>query len=290
PRTRGLVSVHFFGFPQNTPALRRWCDDRDLLFFEDCAHAFFGQAHGRPVGSYGHYAISSNTKFLPVYDGGVLTSAERSLDDIDMESPSWLYELKSLVNVVEFSVGFGRLGLARHLFAGLTRVKDAAWGVIKRARPQVTSTVKPSLASEGSSDFDPDWMSRAPSRWGQLLSAHIGAAGISATRVANYDMLHERLADAPGARPLFGEWPPGAVPQVYPLLLEKPGPVFDQLKREGVPIIRYGDDRWDGPELATCPWSTQLADSVLQFPVHQDLRPDELRWIGDRVVAALEQA
>jgi len=66
-----LIAVNYFGFPQDLEKLRKFCDDHDLVLIEDCAHSFFGEFAGRPLGSYGDYAIASLTKFFPVKEGGV---------------------------------------------------------------------------------------------------------------------------------------------------------------------------------------------------------------------------
>ncbi len=58
-RTKALMVTHYFGFPQDMPRIRRFCDDRGLKLIEDCAHSFFGRIDGRPVGAYGDFAIDA---------------------------------------------------------------------------------------------------------------------------------------------------------------------------------------------------------------------------------------
>ena len=67
---RAMIAAHYFGLPQPMARIRRFCDERNIALIEDCAHAMFGQADGRPVGSWGDYAIASLTKFLPTTEGG----------------------------------------------------------------------------------------------------------------------------------------------------------------------------------------------------------------------------
>ena len=40
-RTRAVLVVHYFGFPQPLEQLRAFCDAHVLILIEDCAHAFF---------------------------------------------------------------------------------------------------------------------------------------------------------------------------------------------------------------------------------------------------------
>ncbi|MBI5103721.1 MAG: DegT/DnrJ/EryC1/StrS family aminotransferase, partial [Solirubrobacterales bacterium] len=72
PRTRALLLIHYLGFPQDAAAWRAWCDDRDLLLIEDCAHAWPASAGGRPLGSFGDLAIFSLHKPIPLAAGGAL--------------------------------------------------------------------------------------------------------------------------------------------------------------------------------------------------------------------------
>ena len=68
PLTRAVIVVHYFGFPQQLSSLRAFCDTHRLALIEDCAHAFFGEEAGRPLGSCGDYAIASAMKFFPIYE------------------------------------------------------------------------------------------------------------------------------------------------------------------------------------------------------------------------------
>ena len=46
-----LMATHYFGFPQDISTLRAFCDSKNLLLLEDCAHCFLGAHKGRPIGS-----------------------------------------------------------------------------------------------------------------------------------------------------------------------------------------------------------------------------------------------
>ena len=65
PKTRAVLVVHLIGNPVDIEAVADLCRRRGVVLIEDCAHAFFGTAAGRPVGGWGDYAIASMTKFFP---------------------------------------------------------------------------------------------------------------------------------------------------------------------------------------------------------------------------------
>ena len=80
-----------------------------MILIEDCAHAFFGQVNGRPLGDYGDYAVASVRKFLPVFDGGYLLSSRHSLADVKLSSAGLRYQLKAIINIIEEAGAYRRL-------------------------------------------------------------------------------------------------------------------------------------------------------------------------------------
>jgi dTDP-4-amino-4,6-dideoxygalactose transaminase len=74
PKVRALYLIHYLGRPQDLPRWRRWCDEHDLLLFEDAAQAWMATSDGRPVGAYGDLAIFGLHKTLGLPDGGALIS------------------------------------------------------------------------------------------------------------------------------------------------------------------------------------------------------------------------
>lgn len=103
PATRALMVTHYFGFPQDLAAIRAFCDARGLQLLEDCAHCFFGTHQGRPVGSWGDYAIASSMKFFPVYEGGCLVSARHRLDAVKLRPSGPGFEAKAALATLENS-------------------------------------------------------------------------------------------------------------------------------------------------------------------------------------------
>jgi dTDP-4-amino-4,6-dideoxygalactose transaminase len=71
-KVRALLIVHYFGFPQDVPELRNWCNGHSLFLIEDCAHSLLGTFEGKPLGSWGDLSIFSVFKTLPTVDGGLM--------------------------------------------------------------------------------------------------------------------------------------------------------------------------------------------------------------------------
>ncbi len=75
-RTKAVVATHMWGQPADVVTLRRICDDRGLLLFEDCSHAYDSRIGERVVGSFGDGAAWSMQakKTLCAGEGGVLAT------------------------------------------------------------------------------------------------------------------------------------------------------------------------------------------------------------------------
>ena len=123
--SKAIMVTSYFGFPQDLSAIRAFCDAHGLQMLEDCAHSFFGEHHGRPVGSWGDYAIASSMKFYPIYEGGCLISARHALDGVALVSAGSGFEAKAALAALEYSFGYGRLAPLRALLRIPMRLKDA---------------------------------------------------------------------------------------------------------------------------------------------------------------------
>ena len=287
PRARAFLVPHYFGFPQNMQRIRAFCDEHRLILIEDCAHAFFGLHAGRPLGSFGDYAIASAWKFFPVCEGGCLVSSRRSLAGLQLESPGLLFHIKVLLDTLEQACEYRRLRPLNLLLEPLLRAKNAVWKKIKPQPVAKGTDIEGGTADQAFSDFQPPWVRRTSSLAARFIISTASKARIVNNRRANYLKLQAATGDLPGCRPLFAELPAATVPQVFPLLIDEPEQIFPMLKSQGVPIIRFGEFLWPGMPRARCPVSVDLSRRVFQFPCHQELLPEELEWMAGCIRKAL---
>jgi dTDP-4-amino-4,6-dideoxygalactose transaminase len=276
--SRALLVAHYFGFPQNMPEIRQFCDQHGIALIEDCAHAFYGSIAGRPIGSYGDYACASPWKFFPAYDGGCLVSSRNSLAHVGLKSAGWRYELKSAINAIEQSFEYGRLPMARVLLGAPLRAKDAMLRWIKNQRSQPAPDIGPS-ALDGGFAFEPAWIDKKMSLASRALIRVAPGEHIASIRRRNYGKLLEALSDVPGAHPFHPDLLDGVVPHVFPLFVDDPDTVFPELRRQGVPMLRFGEWLWPGVDETVCPNSIELSRHLAQFPCHQGLAQEEIDWL-----------
>lgn len=283
--TRALLVTHYFGFPQDMPRIRKFCDAHRILLIEDCAHAFFGRIGAAPVGSFGDYAIASAWKFFPIYDGGLLISGRRDLSGLQLQTWGPWFQAKALVNTLEQAFEYRRLNVARLLLKAPLLLKDRALRRIKDAAHADSHANVDLSASLGGWGFDAAQVSKKMSISSKLITTLASKHRITHGRRRNYARLLARLGKLRGCRPLFAALPEGVVPQVFPLVFDAPERAFRLLKQAGVPIIRFGEYLWEGMDKSTCGVSTELSRSVFQLPCHQELEDAELEWMAGEVIS-----
>ncbi|MEX5745709.1 DegT/DnrJ/EryC1/StrS family aminotransferase [Massilia sp. X63] len=298
PATRAIMVTHYFGFPQDMAAIRALCDAHGLQLLEDCAHAFFGEHGGRPLGSWGDYAIASSMKFFPTYEGGCLVSSRCRLDGVVLHSAGPGFEAKAALAALENSFAYGRLPLLRAALGPLLRLKDLAWRALKSRRTTATSGAAAAPAPDASAlapassdsgfDFEPRWVDKRSSWFSRAVMRLASTRRIAGLRRRHYLALEQAARALPGCRPLFASLPEGVVPWQCPLVFDDPETVFERLHAAGVPLVRFAQLRWPGVDATTCANSAMLARRVLALPCHQALREDELAWMAAQLRAALQ--
>ncbi|WEK62698.1 MAG: DegT/DnrJ/EryC1/StrS family aminotransferase [Candidatus Microbacterium colombiense] len=77
PRTRGILPVHLYGHPARMRELEELATARGVALYEDAAQAHGAALDGRPVGSFGEFAMFSlyPTKNMTSGEGGMVTTA-----------------------------------------------------------------------------------------------------------------------------------------------------------------------------------------------------------------------
>jgi dTDP-4-amino-4,6-dideoxygalactose transaminase len=100
-RTVGIMPVHLYGHPANMPELCEIADRRGLRLFEDAAQAHGASLDGRPVGTWGDFAMFSlyPTKNMTSGEGGMV-----SVVDPDHEQRLRLFRNQGMLRAYENEV------------------------------------------------------------------------------------------------------------------------------------------------------------------------------------------
>lgn len=284
PRVRALMISHTFGFPQDLPSLRAFCDRHDLVLIEDCAHSLFGSHQGAPLGSVGDYAITSLAKFLPVREGGVLVTADPKAKTIKLATQGTLTALREAFSSLQEATEHKRLSL----LLPFVRALEAARATLRPRRPAPAGGVNPAQARAGvQGDIDWAWIAVKASPVTALITRFAARRRVVERRIANYRRLAADFANQPGCHVTHPTLPEGAVPYMFPLWIERLDEVFPRLEDRAVPMQRFGQFLWAGVDESVCAQSIAFSKHLVQLPCHQELSDRELDWIIATVIEAL---
>lgn len=266
-KVRALLLPHYFGFPNALDEARHFCARHGLALIEDCAHAFFGDYRGQPLGTFGDYAIASAWKFFPVRDGALLRDNVGG-SAAPLRPPPLKAELKACAAGLEQGA---KRALRRH---PLPPIDAAAW--VERARAVATRLVQAGGGRPGEPGFQPEGANLAGLRASRALMSVVDTGRLAGRRRANYRRWAAGVKDAPGLHPLFPELPEGVVPYAFPVLADADGLLFHAIKLAGMPLWR-----WEDMAVTDCEVALDYRARLLQLPCHQAIRPDELDWMLD---------
>lgn len=283
-KTKAIIATHYFGFLQNLNTLKTICDKYNMLLIEDCAHAFFGKRSDKNTGTWGDYTVASSMKFFPVYDGGILASNKLNLDNISLTTPPFSFHIKAALNVIETAIEANRLGITGKLIEKLLHLKSVIWVSLKKLANKPQTPILGPSSSDGGHDLDESWLHKKASFLSKYIIEHADYEHISEQRRLNFLTLDQALSSLKGLRPLFDSLPEGTTPLVYPVFVEHPNKHFGNLKQKGVPIWRFGEFLDKAIDETVCSNSVNLSVHIFQFPCHQELTSDEIKWMISEII------
>lgn len=283
---RVMFAAHYFGLPLSLARVQAWCQARDIILVEDCAHTYFGMAGERPVGHWGDYATASLSKFYPVPEGGLLASAHHPLRPLNLRPQGLRAELKAAWDVVDYARRHRRLAGLRHALDALRPAHQVeATGNDTLAQPLLLTPSDQDIregCDMGRVELRATWAAR-------LLYRLLPDSHIVARRRDNYRRLTHGLSAAPGAQALRPHLPEQAAPYVFPLWVEgeeRADAVYTRLRMAGMPVFRW-DRHWPGTVQYSDDAGSAWSRHVLQLLCHQALGPADIDTSVAHVLSAL---
>lgn len=281
-RTRALLVVHYFGFPQDLKPVCELAECRRLVLIEDCAHVLTGRADGRPLGSTGDFSVFSWRKFIPSFDGAELRfNAPGLLRPPILHREPLIFDLKALKYVLDMRGAEGRHGEEASFFRLPRKFLQLVRGMRLGTQNEV-DTSGPKLETN-SSEFDPNFADAAISRVAQYVLRHSDIEAIAASRGKHYRELSERLAQIPGVSPLFTSLPENNCPLYLPIFFEGLPGAHRTLRSLGIPATAWDGVRPSPVSDQSFPDAGFLYNNLVFLPVHQNLRERDLDLIFDAV-------
>lgn len=280
-RTRAVLVVHYFGFPQNLHELRDLCNRRRLFLLEDCAHVLAGQAEGKRLGSTGDISVFSWRKFLPTSDGAKLViNAKEGALGRPLHYDPLLTDLRAIQYLVDirFAEQRGTLRKALQLPAKLL-----TWNRRAASQVPILEEHSPSGNELNGSDFDPRFTDSLASRVSQFYFTHSDLQAVVEKRRQNYLDLAKRLSNISGVVPLFPDLPDENCPLYFPLFCGQEPGAHRRLRGLGIPATAWDGVRPQEVLDERFPEAAFLYENLIFLPVHQSLRQGDLDLIADTV-------
>lgn len=263
---KALVAVHYFGFPQDGPRLRAFCDDAGLALIEDCCHSFFGSDRGQTLGSFGDFAVGSLPKFFPFQSGGCVVSGRRDLPRQSLTAPGSIADMQALVRELQTAQYYDRLQNLRMITLGAAALTKALLLLdLGRDMARLQSSPK-------SLEF-------SASRLARNIQQACDPERMATQRRHNYETICQSLADLTGVTLLKPKLEADVVPYMVPLRIPALRRLFADLEDRAVPMQRFGQFLSPDLDEALCPVSSDLSHHGLQLPCHQSLQPEEIQWM-----------
>jgi hypothetical protein len=264
-----MVLTHYFGFPNSLKEACDYCSGAGIALIEDCAHAFYGEHEGKPLGTVGDYALFSAWKFLPVRGGAVLRDNTGEKDATVLSPQPWIAELKAVAATVEAQLKRKPLLASVH-----------ADGIVNRAL-EIAAPLPNAVYEVDPESFRSDLVNIAGLRVSRWLTFFYPHDYSIERRRKNYLRWLNGIAGVAGIEPLFPVLLDGVVPYAFPLLCDAKGLAFHALRLSGIPIWRWED--MAAVAVGTCPVARDYRLRLLQLPCHQDLSDAEMDWMIDVV-------
>lgn len=274
-RPRALFAIHFLGWPQPVAELQALCREHEMLLVEDCALSLLSETEGRPLGSFGDYAVFCLYKTLPLPNGGMLVQNGRVLDDLAR------LELRRCGIA---SLGGRTAELLLEWTRGRTGRLGAGLAALKAGVGRSLTSFGVQRVPVGDIGFELDQVDLAMSSLCQGLLARLDYAAIRERRRANFRLLRHALAGRVAL--LERDLEAGVCPLFFPILVEDKRAVAEALWRRGIAAVQFWNE--GDPQADAAGDARFLRKHVLELPIHQDVTAAQLHYMVDQV-AGLER-
>jgi len=272
-KTRAVLAIHYFGFPQPIREFQQLCRDHRLYLIEDCAHVLTGETDGDLLGTFGDISIFSWRKFLPLYDGGQLVVNNPALKvDIPWARNSLLFNVKVGKNILDKLTEASRSKTVKVM----SRVLDVPQSLGRRLL-SVSRRQGAVLSIENQSvDFDPSLTNVRMSGFSRHILRNMDIPAIREKRRINSAYLLTELKSLPGITALFTRLPEGVCPWAFPVLSAgRPG-FHAFLRSKGIPTYSWSGVIHRELPIEEFPDAEFLYQNLVFLPVHQNIGEPEI--------------
>jgi perosamine synthetase len=278
-KTRAILAVHYFGFPQPIRQFRELCQEHGLYLIEDCAHVLAGRSsEGTALGDYGDISIFSWRKFLPLYDGGQLVINNPKVTvKVDWEKANAFFSLKVAKNTLDKLIvdsSLGQLGWPA-AFWTLPSSFIRRWLSL---HSHIASAVK---LNSFDLEFDPASANLRMSSLSRRILRHTKITDVVEKRRTNYKRVCAEIRNMAGIAPVYPNLPENTCPWVFPLLVHEVKDLHLVLRERGIPATTWSGVIHASLPLEQFPNAQFLYENLVFLPIHQSMDKCDLAAMTD---------
>jgi len=270
PKPRVLYVTHFIGWPQPMHEIEALCREKNLVLVEDCALSFMSELDGKPLGTFGAYAVFCLYKSLPLPNGGVLVANNTTRD--------------ACLPVHQCSASSVMAATTELTLAWLRSRNEVLGGILfalKRATGRFLTATRIQRIPVGNTGFDVSAVNVGMSPICHALLARFQYEWIRKIRRRNFTILEDRLR---GHIPLLEkQLAPGVCPLFFPLLVANKHAAAAALARQGIETVQFWN-RGDPESFRRESHAQFLRRHVLEIPIHQDVTPETAEYMAQEIL------
>jgi len=268
-----LYVIHYVGWPQPMPELVDLCRRHEMLMVEDCALSLLSETGGRPLGSFGDWAVFCLYKTLPLPNGALLTQNTTRLESLERLPLRQAGSASVLGRTAELVV---------QRIRGRVNGVGAALQMVKRGIGRAAGAMDVRRANVGDIGFNLDEVDLAMSGLSARLLDRFDYVEIRRRRRDNYRRLDAQLD--PSVVRAFPHLDEGVCPLFFPIVVADKHAAAVALQRRGVDALEFWNESTEsGDEMSTD--ARFLRAHVLELPIHQDLTPRQIAHMARQVSA-----
>ena len=274
-KTKAIVMIHYFGFPQTLAPYLNLTKRHGLYLIEDCAHVLVGEDDGIPLGSTGDISIFSWRKFLPIKDGGMLVINNSNITaDLLEEHSNNFTQAKVAINLLEQLLADHVPRFQKLIVCVFNMLSSACKAIIRLGEASLQHVP----ASYDSPSFQIGSVNQGMSKISKYLLKRINLTSIIQKRHLNSAYLLDAITKGalPGVIPFFKEIPPGMCPWVVPVLVPGRTDFHILLRSRGVPAFTWGGVIHPSLNLYNYPDGKFLYDNLILLPIHQSMNEKDM--------------
>lgn len=272
-KSRGILVIHYFGFPQPIRRYQELCRRHQLFLMEDCAHVLTGRTlDGTWLGETGDISVFSWRKFLPIRDGGqLIVNNTNAKCNISFEKGDFVFRLKAAKNTIDSLLDSSKIWRFCSTVLGLPTSMIRNWRLLNRVRAK---TLK---VNSYDSEFELAAVNLQMTALSKRILRHSDISTVVKRRRENYIRLSDAVRTMTGVAPLFPLLSEGICPWVFPLVVHEIEDLLMILRAKGIPVTSWGGVIHQALPLDKFPNARFLYENVLFLPIHQNLESEDLR-------------